>query len=111
MLFRSYVDHYSTVSRNNGQNPCIGLSLPGMFQDEPLLEGVTFDVIQPCHHEGPGKWMAYNTMDKIKDTVLQQRLADQAAIDKVLSDLKRFTTDDRSIISLPRIFRVTGVKR
>lgn len=109
--FSAYVNYYCTISRNNSQNPYIGLALPSMFQDEPLLDRVTFDVIQPCHQEGPGKWMAFNTMDKIKDTILHHGLSDQAAIEKVLSELKRFTLNDRSIISLPRIFRVTGVRR
>jgi len=109
--FSAYVDYFTTAATNNGQNPNIGLKLFSLFNDEPLLDGVKFDVIQPCHSQGAGKWMAYNTMDKIKETVLRQGLADLATIENVLSELKHFTEDEGSIISLPRIFRVTGAKR
>lgn len=109
--FSAYVNYYSTISRNNGQNPHIGLSLPGMFKSAPQLDDIRFEVIQPCFDRGNGKWMAYFTMDKIKETVIKQGLADQSTIEKLLSDLKQFTEDERSIISLPRIFRVSGAKR
>jgi 2-polyprenyl-3-methyl-5-hydroxy-6-metoxy-1,4-benzoquinol methylase len=109
--FDTYLDYFTTASLNNGQNPNIGLMLFSIFKDEPMLEGVKFDVIQPCHNEGAGKWMAYNTMDKIKETLLKQELANQADVQRVLDELKQFTEDERSVISLPRIFRVYGMKR
>lgn len=109
--FSSYVNYYTTISRNNGQNPEIGLNLPGMFRAEPLLQDIRFEVIQPCFDQGMGKWMAYFTMDKIKETVLKQGLTDAAALGAMLYELKKFTEEKESIISLPRIFRVSGVKR
>ncbi|MFM9027833.1 MAG: methyltransferase domain-containing protein [Bacteroidota bacterium] len=108
--FTAYVNYYSTVSRNNGQNPDLGLYLQSLFNAESLLEDIRLEVIQPCFNEGRGKWMAYFTMDKIKETVIKQGLADAVTIDAVLSELKKFTEDNQSIISLPRIFRVSGVK-
>jgi 2-polyprenyl-3-methyl-5-hydroxy-6-metoxy-1,4-benzoquinol methylase len=108
--FSDYVNYFSTASGNNGQDPNMGLRLLELFRQEPLLDNMVFDVIQPCHSEGAGKWMAYNTMDKIKETVVKQGLADLAAIEKVLAELKTFTEDTSTIISLPRIFRVMGYR-
>lgn len=108
--FSAYVNYYSTISRSNGQYPDLGLSLHAIFKAEPLLEDIRFEVIQPCFNEGNGKWMAYLTMEKIKDTVIKQGLADSVTIDELLTELKKFTEDTCSIISLPRIFRVSGVK-
>ena len=108
--FSDYVNYYSTISRNNGQNPDLGLSLHSMFKAEPMLEDFRLEVIQPYFNEGIGKWMAYFTMDKIKETIIKQGLADTVTVDAVLSKLKTFTEDKQSIISLPRIFRVSGVR-
>jgi len=49
-------------------------------------------------------------MDKIKDSLLQKGLANQDEIEKTLSALKLFTEHKNSFISLPRIFRVSGLK-
>jgi hypothetical protein len=81
-----------------------------MFKEQNELYDIRFDVIQPVFESGDGKWMAYITMDKIKDSLLQQGLANQDEIEKTLSALKLFTENKNSIISLPRIFRVSGLK-
>lgn len=106
--FQAYLHYFTTAARNNGQNPDIGLSLVSLC-DKQELEGIGFDIIQPFHKEGPGKWMAYFTMDKIKEAVLRQKLADSPAIEKTLTELKNFTENPQSVISLPRIFRVWGI--
>lgn len=107
--FDSYLNYFVTAAKNNGQNPNIGLSLFELFKSEQIGE-IKFDVIQPFYNDGKGKWMAYFTMDKIKETVIKQKLADSNSIGKLLLELKRFTEDKNSLISLPRIFRVWGVK-
>lgn len=107
--FDSYLNYFVTAAKNNGQNPNIGLSLFELFKSEQIDE-IQFDVIQPFYNEGKGKWMAYFTMDKIKETVIKQKLADSNSIEKLLLELKRFTEDKNSLISLPRIFRVWGIK-
>lgn len=107
--FELYLNYYVTAAQRNGQHPNIGLSLFGMFKMAGL-EDITFDFIQPCFSEGQGKWMAWLTMDKIKETVMNQCLASEEEIEKILLELETFTNDSTSIISLPRIFRVRGKK-
>ena len=108
--FDAYLHYFVTSAKNNGHNPEIGPSLYKLFQ-ETGVENIIYDHIQPSFNNGAGKWMAYITMDRIKDTVIKQGLADIATIKKVLNELEDFTKDEHSIISLPRIFRVKGVKR
>jgi ubiquinone/menaquinone biosynthesis C-methylase UbiE len=108
--FMDYVNYFSKASQNNGQHPDIGKQLLSMLKDQNQLYDIRFDVIQPVFKSGDGKWMAYITMDKIKETLLQQGLANQDDIEKTLSELKQFTEDKNSIISLPRIFRVSCLK-
>ena len=107
--FEKYVALYSQAARKRGHNPEIGPELVTLFRDAGIKE-VGFDVIQPAFTTGNGKWMAYITMDKIRDAIEDTGLADKNAITKILSELEDFTNDENTIISLPRIFRVWGVK-
>lgn len=107
--FDLYQQYFVTAAKNNGQNSNIGLSLFEMFT-QAGVQNIKFDVIQPCFSEGQGKWMAYYTMDKIKDTVLKQGLASEEEIERVLRELEEFTNEKSTIMSLPRIFRVGGGK-
>lgn len=107
--FTSYINLFTTAAKNNGQDANIGLSLFSLFRQTDLTQ-VSFDVVQPSFHTGSGKWMAYLTMDKIRNAVLQQGLASENEISNILSDLKAFIEDEGTIISLPRIFRVWGYK-
>ena len=108
--FDAYLHYFTTAAKNNNHNPEIGSSLFTLF-NEAGIEQIHFDFIQPCFNKGIGKWMACMTMDKIKDTVIKQGLADEETISAVLKELEEFTKDEQTIISLPRIFRVWGVKK
>lgn len=107
--FDDYLHYYTAAARQHGQNPEIGPALFGLFHEAGIRD-VRFDVIQPCFHTGPGKRMAYITMEKISAQVIRAELTDQPTIDAVLKALDDFTRDERTIISLPRIFRVWGEK-
>ncbi len=107
--FDDYLHYFTTSAKNHEHNPEIGPSLYRLFHQAGIKD-IKFDHIQPSFNTGPGKWMAYITMDKIKNTVIKQGLADSLTIDKLLQELEEFTKDEHTIISLPRIFRVWGVK-
>ncbi|GAA4344577.1 class I SAM-dependent methyltransferase [Flaviaesturariibacter amylovorans] len=108
--FTRYLELFVRAARNNGQDPDIGLRLFRLFHDAGL-EDIGFSVTQPAFHEGPGKWMGYYTLDKISGAVLRQGLATQSELQATLDELKAFTADPNSIISLPRVFQVWGRKR
>jgi len=105
--FDAYIEYYITAAKNTGQNPTMGLSLFQLFKTAGI-NNIRVDVVQPFYNEGIGKWMAYFTMDKIKNTVIRQGLATAGIIEKVLSELKEFTENPDTVMSLPRIFRVRG---
>lgn len=107
--FYDYLYYFVTAARNNGHNAHIGLSLFDMFTAVGIQD-IQFDVIQPYFNKGQGKWMAYYTMDRIRTTLRKQSLATETKIEQTLAELKTFTEDESTIISLPRIFRVWGRK-
>ncbi|HTN46659.1 MAG TPA: methyltransferase domain-containing protein [Flavipsychrobacter sp.] len=107
--FNTYQDLFIAAATNNGQNPHIGLSLFSLLNETDLHE-VNYEVFQPSHRTGKGKWMAYHTMDKIKDTVIKQNLATQDEVSNILRDLELFTRNENTILSLPRVFGAWGYK-
>ncbi len=107
--FDKYVALYTACAQHNGQNAEIGPSLISLYRQTGITN-VGFDVIQPAFSNGAGKWMAYITMDKIKQTVKEYGFASEKEIAEILRALKEFTEDEQTIISLPRIFRVWGIK-
>lgn len=107
--FNTYVDCFTKAAHNNNQDANIGLQLYEMLKG-CNLHHVQFDVIQPVYNTGDGKWMAYFTFDKIKESILKQGLLIKDEFETILQQLKTFTEDENTIISLPRIFRVWGRK-
>lgn len=107
--FDEYVRLFTVAAQQRGQDPEIGPRLLSLFTEAGIGQ-ISFDTIQPAFNNGDGKWMAHVTMDKIRNAVLQQGLADAGTIDRILQDLEAFTKDENTIVSLPRIFRVWGVK-
>jgi len=105
--FDEYLRLYAAAAAHNGADTEIGPALPLLLSGAGL-QNVGFDFIQPGFSTGAGKWMAYLTLDKIKGTLVEQGIADEQAIDKLLVQLKDFTADEHTIISLPRIFRAWG---
>ena len=107
--FNRYVALYAASAQHNHQNADIGPSMVSLFR-QAGIENIAFDVIQPCFSTGPGKWMAYITMDKIKKAAKDYKLASEQEVAGILQSLKDFTEDENTIVSLPRIFRVWGTK-
>nr|WP_067058243.1 class I SAM-dependent methyltransferase [Mucilaginibacter sp. L294] len=108
--FNQYVNLFTATAQQRGQNANIGPHLLSMFKVAGIQQ-VSFDVIQPAFNTGPGKQMALITMDKIKHAVISEGLTDAKTANTILTGLEAFTNDERSIISLPRIFRVWGLKK
>ncbi|RYY39811.1 MAG: class I SAM-dependent methyltransferase [Chitinophagaceae bacterium] len=107
--FHDYLDWYQQSARRNGQDPVIGPRLPSLLHASGLA-ACGFDIVQPAFQQGPGKWMAWQTLDKIGATLLRQHFITEDELATTLAALKVFTEDPQSIISLPRIFRAWGRK-
>jgi 2-polyprenyl-3-methyl-5-hydroxy-6-metoxy-1,4-benzoquinol methylase len=107
--FERYLDWYAAVVQRRHGNAEIGPRLPALLK-EAGLTAISFDVVQPAFSAGEGKWMAWVTLDRITDALTAESIVDAAAIRQTLDELKAFTEDAQTIISLPRVFRVWGVK-
>lgn len=105
--FNEYIHLYTEAVKKRGADANIGPVLPQLFK-EAGITNIGFDVIQPSFQTGEGKWMAYITLDKIKNSIIHAGLANEAAIATLLQELETFTKDENSVISLPRIFRTYG---
>ncbi|GGH03913.1 class I SAM-dependent methyltransferase [Mucilaginibacter phyllosphaerae] len=107
--FEQYVNLFTATAQKRGHNANIGPSLFNLFKDAGI-KSINFDIIQPAFNQGDGKRMAIITMDKIKQAVITEGLATTETVDRIISELEIFTNNMQSVISLPRIFRVWGVK-
>jgi len=107
--FDQYVRLYIALAQLRGQDPEIGPRIYRLFLAAGLSD-INFDVIQPAFSHGEGKWMAYLTLDRIKEQVISEQLSDEPAVRLLLQQLETFTREEHSIISLPRIFRVSGTR-
>jgi ubiquinone/menaquinone biosynthesis C-methylase UbiE len=105
--FKRYLELYTRTVEQKGGNAELGPQIPGIFRDAGLQD-VGFDIIQPAFEDGPGKQMGYITLEKIKQAVINAGVADEQEVDKILRELDAFTKDERTMISMPRIFRVWG---
>lgn len=106
--FERYVELYQAVVRSRGGDPCIGPRLFGLFLAAGLKD-VRLEVVQPTFQEGEGKRVAAVTLEHIREAVVQASLADDAEIDRLLAELEDFARDERTLLSLPRVFQVCGV--
>ncbi|MCD6011535.1 MAG: ubiE 5 [Flavipsychrobacter sp.] len=106
--FCRYVEYYMKVAEHKGANAEIGPMLVSLFREAGFNE-IGFDMIQPCFNTGEGKWMAWLTLDRIKETLINEQIAFRDEIVALLHEIEDFTNDQNTVISMPRIFRVWGV--
>lgn len=107
--YKKYLNLYAAVVKRNGGNAEIGPSLIDLFK-QTGINNIGFDIVQPTFTKGQGKWMAFLTLEKIRHSLIKEALATAIEVDGLLEQLKLFTEDENSMMSLPRIFRVWGTK-
>jgi ubiquinone/menaquinone biosynthesis C-methylase UbiE len=107
--FNTYLEWYTKAVKYNGGDAEFGAKLyehlvAAGFQD------IQLEIVQPAGTSGPAKQMSLVTLEKIRHSVLAAGLASDEEFNKVDEELKTFTSDRLSIISMPRIFQVWGRK-
>ena len=107
--FDRYLQLYQKVVIDKGGDPEIGAKLPGMLCHAGF-KSIDVNIVQPTFMAGEGKLLAQITMEKISRAVLKGGLASEEEIDKIVAQLQEFAQNPESIISLPRIFQVSGCK-
>jgi len=108
LAFHRYVELYRQAGVKRGVDPLIGPRLPELLEKEGFTS-VRLRVVLPTFRSGEGKQIALLTLSAIQEAVVATGLADLAEVQRLLADLKRFTEDQRTIMSLPRIFQVWAV--
>ena len=107
--FDRYLQLYGAVVRAKGADPEIGLRLMGMALDAGLSD-VQVELIVPIFREGEGKRVAQVTMEHIREAVVGAELATTTEVDAVVTDLKAFADDERTLMSIAPTFQVWGRK-
>jgi SAM-dependent methyltransferase len=105
--FDRYVALYQEVVRRRGGDACLGPRLPGLLEEAGLGD-VELEVVQPAFRRGEGKRLAAVTLEHVREAVVAAGLAAAAEVDRMVTELETFASDPRTIVSLPRIFRVWG---
>lgn len=104
-----YAELYQQVVRRKGADPIIGPRLYGLLLDAGLGE-VDISLVHPVHTKGEGKHIHPMTLEAIASSVIDEGLATPSELEELLEDLNRGVRDARTLMGMPRIFQVWGVK-
>ena len=108
--FDAYVRLYQAAARQQGADADIGPKLYGMMLDAGW-SNVKLNVVQPAFASGEGKQIALLTLVNIADSLLNGKLASESELQSAIDDLRRFTDDPRTLVSLPRVFQLWARRR
>jgi SAM-dependent methyltransferase len=103
---RYKVMYCATVLRRGG-DPNIGPRLPGLLK-EGGLEGVGVHVVQPIATEGEAKLISPLTMENIAEAVLEDGLATQEEVDRLVREMFAFAADPDTVAGVPRVVQAWG---
>ncbi len=104
-----YVELYQQVVRRKGADPNIGPKLYMLFLDADLHE-VDVSLVHLVFAKGAGKRIHPMTLEAIAPSVIEEGFATQAEVDTLLEELNRSVYDERTLMSMPGIFQVWGIK-
>lgn len=108
--FNTYLQWYSTVVKKNGGNAELGIELYQHLAQAGLA-GVQVQVAQPAATSGAAKQMSLLTLDKIRQSLLENKITTQAEFDAIRLQLEVITNDTTTLISIPRVFQVWSRKQ
>jgi SAM-dependent methyltransferase len=109
-----YSDVYTRTAHVRGGDPNIGPRLPHILLDAGC-ERVAITIVQPVGlqpsgHEGDVKLVSPLTLENIADAAIAEGLVTRDEIDRRIDDLYRLASDDRTLMSLPRIVQTWGYR-
>lgn len=105
--FNRYVSLYQSLLTKRGADANFGQRLVGVLQAAGFTD-VAFQIIQPAFLAGEGKLMAEITFEGISNALLEEGLVSPEEVQQILTGLVQFRQRNDSIMSLPRIFQVSG---
>lgn len=105
---RSVALYIETAIRRGG-DPLIGPRLPGLLGGAGFTR-LNVSIFQPAGLEGDVKLVNPITFENIAPAVIAEGLATQAENDWILNELYRLANDRETLLSLPRIVQVFGMR-
>jgi SAM-dependent methyltransferase len=102
--FKRYHEFYCTLVRRQGGDPDIGPRLPGFLRECGYAEVQVF-VVQPMALKGEAKLLNPITLQNIAPAILEEGLADENEINKLVRELYDFAADESTLAGVPRIFQ------
>lgn len=107
--FKEYIHLYEEVIRKKGADPAIG---PKLFHYLHIngFKNIQINIVQPVFADGEGKTIGLVTLQKIKKSLLDEKLLSANKIDELIEEFKDFTNKKDAIISMPRIFQLWAKK-
>ncbi|MCU0494358.1 MAG: methyltransferase domain-containing protein [Chloroflexaceae bacterium] len=107
--FQRHLDLYAQVVRHNGGNSNTGMQLVELLHQAGLTR-IGIHLVQPVFREGAGKRIAQVTLERISSAVTAAGLATGEDLAETVAELAAFAAQPNTIVSLPRIFQVWGVR-
>ena len=107
--FLRYQQLYRIVVARRGGNADIGPTLLYRAQ-KAGWRNLEVEVVQPAFFKGESKTIALVTLENIADTLLAEKLVSEDELESILERLRRFTENENTLLSLPRIFQIHGRK-
>jgi SAM-dependent methyltransferase len=108
--FDKYVEFYTHLSKKRGMDPYIGRKLLLMVKNAGF-DLQEFEIVNPAFNSGQGKSMGILTLRNIAQSILDDNLASEYELTSIINELDLFTKNEDSLISMPRIVRIIGVKK
>jgi SAM-dependent methyltransferase len=102
-----FVDLYKEAVRRLGGDPCIGPRLASLLIEARFID-VAIHVFQPAGLTGEVKLMAPLTLENMVSTMIEQQLATEEEVNRLVGDLYTFAAAEGTIGSVPRMFDVWG---
>ncbi len=105
--YSALFDLYSRAAYARGCDPNVGQRLGGMFLAAGLTD-VDVHVEQPAGFDVDVKLLSPLTLEAVADSVVALGFISRNEIDGLIEELYRVASDHSTILSLPRIFQVSG---
>ena len=105
--FERYVDLYRQVVARRGGDADIGPKLHSLLV-EAGLQSVGMALVHPFHMDAEEKAISLNTLLNIAGAVLSEGLAEPEDLERTIHELRNFTLDPTTVLSLPRVFQAWG---
>ena len=107
--FRRFVELYTQTVQRRGGEANIGPRLPAMLLDAGV-ERVQMNVVQPAALEGEVKLLYPLTMENVMESILAEKLASKAELEKIIAELYQFARDPRTVAGTPRNVEAWGYR-